>query len=66
MKVLTEAKSILEIEQKKIKMKSLTWIPVVEIILNVTRYVVSFSVLYPMWICLYIISNKNSKQDDHG
>lgn len=49
-----------------LKMKTLTWISEVEVILNVTWYIFSFSVLYPVWIRFFIVTNKNPKQDDHG
>lgn len=48
------------------KRKWLTWIPVVEIVLYVAGYVVSFSVVDPVWICFDIISNEDPEQDDHG
>lgn len=48
------------------KVKALTWISEVKVILNVTRYIVKFPVLYPVRTGFFIITNKNPKQDDHG
>lgn len=45
---------------------SLTWISEVEVVLNVTCYIFSFPVLYPVRIRFFIVTNKNPKQDDHG
>lgn len=44
---------------------ALTWISEVEVILNVTRYVFFFPVLYPVRIWLLVIADEDSKQDDH-
>ncbi len=45
---------------------TLTWVSVVEVILNVTRDVVLMLVLRPVCIRLLVITHKHSKQDDHG
>lgn len=47
-------------------MKPLTWVSEVEVILNVTRYILGFPVFYPAWTRLLIVTNKNPKQDDHS
>lgn len=44
---------------------SLTWISVIEVVLNVTGYVIFFSVLYPVRIRLFVIADEDPKQDDH-
>lgn len=52
------------IEMAEVK-KSLTWISEVEVILNVTWYIFFFPVLYPVWIRLFVVTDEDSKQDDH-
>lgn len=47
------------------KTRGLTWISVVEVILNITRYVLSVFVLYPVWVRFFIVTDKNTKEDDH-
>lgn len=47
-------------------MSILTGISEVEVIFDVTRDVVGLFVLYPVCICLLVISDENSKQDDHS
>lgn len=44
---------------------ALTWISEVEVILNVTRYVFFFPVLYPVRIRLFVVADEDSKQDNH-
>lgn len=43
-----------------------TWISEVEVVLDVTCYIFMFFVLSPVGIRLLIVTDKNSKQDDHG
>lgn len=40
---------------------ALTWISEVEVILNVTRYVFFFPVLYPVRIRLLVVADEDSK-----
>lgn len=44
---------------------SLTWISEIEVVLNVTGYVIFFPVLYPVRIRLFVIADEDPEQDDH-
>lgn len=46
-------------------MATLTWISEVKVILNVTWYVFFFPVLYPVCVRLLVVTDEDSKQDDH-